>query len=474
MELKKINENIWEIAKEGKMNVPGRIIANDNLIEQIKSDSTIEQIKNVAAMPGIYKYAIAMPDAHLGYGFPVGGVAAFDTKNGCITPGGVGFDINCGVRLMTTQLLKEDVQPKIKDLLEALFKNISCGVGGESELRLNDDEFNELLNTGLKWALKKGYATKEDVDNCEENGHMKTADHTKVSVKAKARGKKQVGTLGAGNHFVEVQYVTNIYDKDIAKKFGINEENQIMVMVHSGSRGLGHQVCSDFLRKIEEDLPEIFDSLPEKDLAYAPTGSQIAKDYLKAMSCAANFGWCNRQLISHNIRKSFKEVIGTDDLKLVYDVAHNIAKIEKYEIDGEMKEVYVHRKGATRAFGPGHDEIPKIYRDVGQPILIPGSMGTSSYVLVGTDKAMKETFGSTPHGAGRVMSRSQANREFRGEHVKNELEKRKIFIKAASWKGISEEAPEVYKNVDEVVKVADEVGIGKLVCKLVPIGVIKG
>lgn len=473
--LKLVEKDIYEIEKEGSMNVPLKIFASEKILEKIKKDESIQQGVNVACLPGIQKQSIMMPDAHQGYGFSVGGVAAFDTEHGCISPGGIGFDINCGVRLLTTNLKKDEVEPKIKQLMNELFSNIPCGVGGESNLRLTDQELDEVLNTGLDWAFKKNYALKEDLDHCEENGHMKTADASKVSQKAKSRGRKQLGTLGAGNHFLEVQFVDEIYDKETAKIFGITEKNQVVVMIHSGSRGLGHQVCSDYLRKIEDEYTETVNNLPEKDLAYAPTNSQLAKDYLGAMSAAANFGWTNRQLITFYTRKSFETVFEDRvKLKLMYDVAHNIAKIEEYKIDNKLKKVYVHRKGATRAFGPGHKEIPKIYRDVGQPIILPGSMGTSSYVLVGTDKAMNETFSSTPHGAGRLMSRHEANKKFTGEQVKKELEKSKIYIKSASMKGISEEAPDVYKDVDEVVKVADEVGIGKKVAKLRPLGVIKG
>ncbi len=457
------------------MNVPLKIFASEKILEKIKEDDSIQQGINVACMPGIQKQSIMMSDAHLGYGFSVGGVAAFDAENGCISPGGIGFDINCGVRLMTSNLNKKDVEPKIKELLDTLFENIPCGVGKNSELRLDNDELDDVLNTGLDWALKNNYALKEDLDRCEENGYMSTAEASKVSQRAKSRGRKQLGTLGAGNHFVEIQYVDEIYDTEIAKTFGIKKEGQIFVMIHSGSRGLGHQVCSDYLRKIEDEFEEVVNALPEKDLAYAPTDSKIAKDYLSAMSAAANFGWTNRQLISFQTRKSFSKLFGNmGKLDLLYDVAHNIAKVEEYEINGKKKKVYVHRKGATRAFGPNHKEVPKKYRKIGQPVILPGSMGTSSYVLVGTDKAMNETFSSTPHGAGRIMSRHEANKTFKANEVVKELEKNKIYIKSASYKGISEEAPGVYKDVDEVVRVSDEVGIGKKVARLKPLGVIKG
>ena len=475
MKIKKISKNEWEIPQEKKMEAPVRIFASEKLLQKIKQDDSIKQGINVSTLPGIYGKSIMMPDAHQGYGFPIGGVAAFDINNGCISPGGVGFDINCGVRLLASDLDKNKVEPKIKELIEELFNQIPCGVGKDSNLRLSDEDFEGVLNTGLDWALEKGYATKEDLERCEEKGHMDTADSSKVSPRARKRGRRQLGTLGAGNHFVDVMYVDEIYDKDVANVFGITKENQIVVMIHSGSRGLGHQVCSDYLRKMEDSFPEIIENLPDKNLAYSPTGSQLANDYLGAMSAAANYGWCNRQLISHHARLAFKKIFNDEGkLRIVYDVAHNIVKIEEYKIGDKMKKFYVHRKGATRAFGPGHKEIPKVYREVGQPIIIPGSMGTASYVLVGTDKAMNETFSSTPHGAGRVMSRHEANRTFTEEGVKKDLTEKKVYLKSASKAGIVQEAPGVYKDIDEVVKVTDEFGIGKKVAKLIPIGVING
>jgi len=473
--IKKIDEYTYLINKSGKMNVAVKIFASEEILEKISNDKSIEQGVNVACLPGIYKQSIMMPDAHQGYGFPVGGVAAFDIEEGIISPGGIGFDINCGVKLLASNLDKREVIPHIKELVNELFDKIPCGVGRDSKLKLNDQELDEVLNSGLNWTLKKGYAKKEDLERCEENGYMKTADASKISIRARKRGRNQLGTLGAGNHFVDVLYIEEIYDKEIAEVFGIKKKGQIMLMIHSGSRGLGHQTCSDYLRQMEDKFPEIVNKLPEKDLAYAPTKSQIAKDYLGAMSAAANFGWCNRQLIAHQARKAFNNVFGEKvKLESVYDVAHNIAKIEEYNIDGEKKKVYVHRKGATRAFGPGHKEIPKVYRRVGQPIIIPGSMGTASYVLVGTDKAMNETFSSTPHGAGRLMSRHEASNKFNIETVKNDLEELKIYLKSASKAGIVQECPAVYKDIDDVVRVADRVGIGKKVAKIIPIGVING
>ncbi|MBU1198530.1 MAG: RtcB family protein [Nanoarchaeota archaeon] len=383
---------------------------------------------------------------------------------------------NCGVRLLTTPLTKEQVEPKIKELLESMFRNVPSGVGSESFIRLNDKELDDVLKRGAEWAVEQGYGFKEDLYHCEERGAMKQADPSKVSPRAKARGRKQLGSLGAGNHFLEVQVVDQIFDPKIAEVFGIKKEKQITVMIHCGSRGLGHQVCSDYLRKMEEADPELMKSLPEKDLIYAKAGSQLAKDYFGAMAASANFAWANRHIIAHQVRKSLKEVFGVkpEDVKTVYDVAHNIAKIEEHIIDGEKRKVYLHRKGATRSFPPGHPEIPDDYKEVGQPVIIPGSMGTASYLLVGTETAMEESFGSTAHGAGRVMSRTAAIRQFRGEEIKQELEKKNIYIKSNSWKGICEEAPQVYKKIEDVIQVSADAGLAKPVTRLVPFGVIKG
>ena len=462
------------VEKQGDMKVPLKIYANEELMDKIKDDKSLEQGMNVAALPGIQGFSIMMPDAHMGYGFSIGGVAAIDAENGCISPGGIGFDINCGVRLLQTNLKKDQVMPKIKELLDALFKNIPAGVGGKSEFRLSDEELEDMLQNGANWAVKNDLGTQEDIENCEENGKLQQADPSKVSQKAKSRGRNQLGTLGSGNHFIEVQYVNKIFNKETANIFGIKEEGQVVVLIHCGSRGLGHQTCSDYLRKMEEAFPEIVKTLPEKDLIYAPAKSQIAQDYFKAMCAAANFAWCNRHIIGHQTRKAFKEIFGDVEIHTIYDVAHNIAKEEIHNINGEDKKVWVHRKGATRAFGPGMPEIPKKYQETGQPIFIPGSMGTSSWVLAGTQHAYDESFGSTAHGAGRVMSRKQANQTWRGEELKKELEQQNIFVKAASWRGITEESPGAYKDVDEVIEVSDKAGIGNKVAQLKPMGVVKG
>ncbi len=472
---KKINNHTYIIEKKGKMNVPVKIFASEKLMNEMKKDRCIEQGINVSHLPGIQGFSIMMPDAHQGYGFSIGGVAAMDCEHGCISPGGIGFDINCGVRLLVTNLTKEHIYGRIQPLLNSLFKNIPPGVGGKSLYKLTNEELDRILEEGPSWAIKKGYGLKEDLENCENNGFMKEAKSSKVSEKAKDRGRGQLGTLGSGNHFLEIQYVNKIFDEKIANKFGIKEKDQVVVLIHCGSRGLGHQVCSDYIRKMEEEYPEIIKSLPDKNLIYAPAKSKLAKEYYEAMCAAANFAWTNRQIITHQTRKSFQEVFG-DRVKLdvLYDVSHNIAKKEIHEIDGKKVQVWVHRKGATRAFGPGNKELPKKYSETGQPIFIPGSMGTSSYVLVGTDNSMNESFGSTAHGAGRLLSRHSAIEKWKGKDLKKQLETEKIYIKASSLKGISEEAPQAYKDVDEVVKVSDEANIGKIVAQLKPIGVIKG
>ncbi len=473
MEIRKITNVVWEIPKQNGMNVPGKIFASEKLLELMKKDDTLNQLRNVAHLPGIYKNSIVMPDGHQGYGFPIGGVAALDFHEGGISPGGIGFDINCGVRVLSTSLDKQEIYPKIKEILNQMFIDVPAGLGS-SNIRVDNTGLDKVLNLGAKFAVEDGYGNENDLKNCEESGSMKQANADYVSGEAKKRGRNQVATLGSGNHFLEIQYVDEIYDPKIAKKFGITEKDQVTVMIHCGSRGLGHQVCTDYIREMEKTYPDITKKLPDRQLIYSPAGSKLAEKYLGAMAAAANFAWHNRHVIGHQVRKSFKKVFGTDELNTIYDVAHNICKIEEHIIDGKKVKVYLHRKGATRAFGPGREEIPSHYRDIGQPIIIPGSMGTASYLLVGTETAMKESFGSTAHGAGRVMSRNEALSKFRGEKIVRELEERNIFVKGASISGIAEEGPDVYKDIDEVVKVSHEAGIGNLVVKLRPIGVIKG
>lgn len=472
--IEKLSDFLYEIPAIGTMKVPLRIYASEQTLKKMQNDKSIEQGMNVACLPGIYKYSIIMPDGHQGYGFPIGAVAAFDIENGIISPGGIGYDINCGVRVLSSSLRQNDVEPKITQVLDKMFAYIPCGVGEKSHIKLSDSELDKVLNKGIAWATQNGYAEESDHEKCEENGSMQGAEASFVTHHARERGRSQLGTLGAGNHFAEVQIVEKIYDAEIAQNFGIIEEGQITVMIHTGSRGLGHQTCTDYLR-IAEQQPFVH-SLPDKELAYFPASSNRAHEYFGAMAASANFAWCNRQVISSQIRRAFVEIFGQKEgkLNLIYDVAHNIAKIETHNINGAKKKVYVHRKGATRAFGPGHAEIPEIYRNIGQPILIPGSMGTASYILIGTDKAMDDTFGSTAHGAGREMSRHEAIKKYNADKLCDELLSHHIHIRSASRKGISEEAPGAYKNIDEIAKISDEAGIGKIVVKLKPLGVIKG
>ena len=418
-----------------------------------------------------------MREAHQGYGFPIGGVAATDIEDGVLSPGGVGYDINCGVRVLRTNLERKDVESKIKELTQEIFTNVPSGLGSKRKIKLSIRNLDELLAEGVSWSLRNGFGWEEDALHCEANGKLEGADPSKVSSRAKERGVSQVGTLGAGNHFLEIQYVEKVFDEEAAKVYGLSE-NQVTVMIHTGSRGLGHQICSDYLRVMERAVRKYNINLPDRELAAAPGNSPEGQDYLAAMACAANFAWANRQSITHWVRESFQNVFRMSaedlDMHLVYDVAHNIAKIEKHKVNGEVRTVYVHRKGATRAFPPGHPEIPEKYRSVGQPVLIPGTMGTSSYILKGRQEAMELSFGSTAHGAGRVMSRHQAVRSFSGAGVKNKLMSKGIFVRAASIKVVSEEAPEAYKNVDEVAKASHDAGIASLVARLRPLGVVKG
>jgi len=473
MEIKKINDNTWEIPKSGKMQVPAIIYASESLLKQIKGDKTLEQLKNVACLKGIQRAAYSMPDAHQGYGFSIGGVAAFDLDEGIVSPGGVGYDINCGVRLLRTDFTADQVMDKRKELLDLLFKEVPAGVGKGGKTRVTRDILVEVLEKGAEWAVENNFGTADDLQRTEEYGRMKNADSKCVSERAFKRGLPQLGTLGAGNHFLEMQKVDKIFDKDVAKAFGIDKEGQVLVMIHCGSRGLGHQVASDYIRQMEDKYG--YNHLPDRELINAPIKSELGQRYLNAMAAAINFAFVNRQMIAHWTRGVFKNVMGTaDGMTQIYDVCHNLAKLEKHTIDGEIKEVCVHRKGATRSFGPGREEIPEVYRDVGQPVLIPGSMGTASYVLVGTKKAEELSFGSTAHGAGRVMSRHEAIRSFRGEQVTSDLAQKGIIIKGASMRGIAEETYQAYKDVDEVVRVSHEAGIGKLVARVVPLAVMKG
>jgi tRNA-splicing ligase RtcB len=478
--LEKVNDYIWKIPQyKPEMRVPGMVFANQALLEKMQTDRTLWQCSNVAQLPGIYKHAITLPDGHEGYGFPIGGVAATDYENGVISPGGVGYDINCGVRLLSTTLTEKDVRPKLAILAESIFRNVPSGLGSRrKDLTISPSDLDHLAVDGVDWLIKRGFGWPEDAKHCEENGHMKNANPDKVSNTAKNRGLTQIGTLGSGNHFLEIQKVDKILNEKTAKAFGITHEGQVTVMIHCGSRGYGHQVCSDYLRVMEHAVQKYKISLPDRELACAPGNSSEAKDYIEAMACAVNYAFANRQAIMHWVRQSFQQVYGQDaekfGLNLVYDVAHNIAKMETHNIDGAQKKVWVHRKGATRAFPAGHPDVPDDYRSEGQPVLIPGSMGTSSWVLVGSQKAMDLTFGSTAHGAGRTMSRSAAKRQFWGGDIKSALEKRGIVVRAASESVLAEEADPAYKNVDMVVDVSDKVGIATKVARLVPLAVVKG
>jgi tRNA-splicing ligase RtcB len=454
------------------------IYANNGMIDSIRMDSAPEQVANVTMLPGIVGKSLAMPDIHWGYGFPIGGVAAMDAENGVISPGGVGYDINCGVRLLRTNLHYTDLDPqKIQRLIDEMFINVPSGLGSKAKVHLSRKQLDDVLKLGAKWAIENGYGWKEDAEYLEEQGCLEYADISKVSNEAKQRGAPQLGSLGAGNHFLEIQKVAEIYDPAAAKAYGIQNEGQIMVMIHTGSRGFGHQVCTDHLRVLEQAVKKYNIWLPDRQLACAPINSKEGQDYLKAMACAANFAWCNRQMIVHWVRESFETVLRqrAEDLNMgiVYDVCHNIAKLEEHEVEGKKRKVYVHRKGATRSFGPGKREVPLKYRDIGQPVLIPGDMGTESYLLHGT-KDSEETFGSTCHGAGRVMSRTEAVHRYRGEQIMRDLKMKGIYAHPASWKVMAEEAPDAYKDVSEVVNVTHGAGISLKVAKLLPLGVVKG
>ncbi len=476
----KVDNNRFRIPKTYKsgMRTDGLIYASEVMIEKIKHDQAPEQIANVATLPGIVGYAMAMPDIHWGYGFPIGGVAAFDTEKGIISPGGVGYDINCGVRLLRTDLTHNDIKNRIQELVRSLFNNIPSGVGSKGKIRIDEREVKEVLKNGAQWALKKGYGWKEDIEKIEENGALKGANPDKVSRRALERGRPQLGTLGAGNHFLEIQIVEDIYDRESAKVLGIDDVGQITIMIHTGSRGLGYQVCDDNVKVLGKITRKYGIDIPDRQLACAPINSPEGKSYFEQMACAANYAWANRQCIMHWVRESFEKILGKKardlGMHLIYDVAHNIAKFEEHTVAGEMKKVCVHRKGATRAFAAGHKDIPLIYKNIGQPVLIPGDMGTHSYLLLGTEKAMQETFGSTCHGAGRVMSRTKAMQRTKGRRIDKELADKGIFVLSASGEVLRQEVPEAYKDIDMVVDAVHNAGISKKVARMRPIGVVKG
>jgi tRNA-splicing ligase RtcB len=463
----------YVVHKDGDMRVPVRIFSNDTLIAQLKTDDSLRQACNVATLPGIVAASIVMPDAHQGYGFCIGGVAAFDPEHGIISPGGIGFDINCGVRLLATSLTKEQVMSKIRELIDLLYRKCPVGTGEGTGVKLSDAELDDVAVKGAAWAVSRGIGTQEDLDCAEANACIPGADPLMVTPRARARGRAQLGSVGSGNHFVEVQVVDEVFDEITAHAFGL-KQRQVVVMIHCGSRGFGHQICTDYIRMMEDAQPHVMASIPDRNLIYAPVKSDLAKKYFGAMNSAANFAFANRHILGNNVRAAFTELFPECTVRTVYDVCHNIAKREMHAVDGVHKEVLVHRKGATRAFPPGHAEIPPAYRAVGQPVIIPGSMGTASYVLVGSQKAMELSFGSTAHGAGRTMSRLRAKRDFPVDVVKRELADAGVTIRAASQKGISEEAPGAYKDVDEVIQVSHDAGIAKKVCRMRPIGVIKG
>jgi tRNA-splicing ligase RtcB len=491
--LHRVREYVWEIPQEGGMRAPARVLASEALLEEISQDKTLQQLKNAAHLSGVRKHALCMPDGHQGYGFPVGGVAGIDAEDGCISPGAVGYDINCGVRMVKTDLAYDDLRGREEELVSALFANIPSGLGGGGVVESGRSTVDAILDRGMDWAVEEGYATRDDLAHCEDEGVRPDSDPSKVSDRAKDRGSNQIGSLGSGNHFLEVQRVTDVYREDVADAFGMAED-QVVVLIHCGSRGLGHQVCTDYLRKIEKEHADLLAELPDKELAAAPAGSQLAEDYYGAMCAAINFAWVNRQLITYQTRRVFERVFGDDweslGMDLLYDVAHNIAKKEVHEVgvnppdsrlgggeaaDREDRELYVHRKGATRAFPAGRPEVPKAYRDVGQPIIIPGSMGAGSYVLRGGEASMEMTFGSTAHGAGRLMSRTQAKQDYHGGTVQQQLQdQQQIYVKAQSGATVAEEAPGVYKDVDEVVRVSDALGIGDKVVRTFPVVNIKG
>lgn len=460
------------------MNVPAVIYSDDRLIEKVKADDSPDQVANVATLPGIVGKSIAMPDIHHGYGFAIGGVAAFDSQKGIISPGGVGYDINCGVRLLRSDLLIDDIKSNVSKLIDTMFKLVPCGVGSEGRVKLSSKQVDEVLEHGAQWAVRNGYGWNDDLEVTEEQGCIDGGDPRNISLTAKKRGSGQLGTLGAGNHFLEIQQVDEIYDEETARAYGITQKGQITVMIHTGSRGCGHQICTDYLEVMRKANQKYKIPLIDRELACAPASSGEGQQYFSAMKCGANFAWANRQLITHWIRESFEQVMKQQAQKLglyqIYDIAHNMAKLEEHTIDGKNRWVYVHRKGATRAFGPGNREIPEKYRKYGQPVLIPGDMGTASYLLAGTEKAMAETFGSSCHGAGRNLSRHAAKKQNPFEQVVGDLHRQGIYLQAKSRRVVSEEAPAAYKNIDEVVEITHNAGIARKIVRLRPVGVVKG
>jgi len=478
-DLKRITDYLYEIPKEYRedMRVPARIYADEKLLEASLGDRSLEQLVNTATLPGIVSYALAMPDIHQGYGFTIGGVAATRYPSGVISPGGVGYDINCGVRLLISNMEADEIKPHISTLISALYRNVPSGVGKKGDIKLSPSQVDQVIEKGAAWAVKQGYGHQEDLERIEERGAMAGAEARAVSSRAMERGKNQLGTLGSGNHFLEIEEVVEVYDQEVADAFGLFP-GQLAVQIHSGSRGFGHQVCTDYVRSLQKAITKYGIKLPDRELVCAPLDSPEGRDYFAAMAGAANYAWANRQCLTYHTRRTFEEILAGKvknwELITVYDVAHNIAKIEEYEVDGQRTKLCVHRKGATRAFGPGQPELPEIYRAVGQPVLVPGDMGTASYILVGTKEAMKVSFGSTCHGAGRVLSRRAAKRRIRGDKLKAELEAQGIQVRAGSMPGLAEEAPDAYKDIERVVEVVHRAGLARKVAKLQPLAVMKG
>jgi tRNA-splicing ligase RtcB len=476
----KLSDNVWEIpvAYSKYMKVPARIYADKSLLEAMKGDDTLTQSVNISQLPGIYKYSITLPDGHQGYGFPIGGVAAFDLEEGIITPGGVGYDINCGVRLMRTNLTYKDVDPKKQELIDRVFQLVPCGVGVGSKLKLSDKELDKAVSEGISWAVEKGYGWDRDPSHSEEGGCMKEANPDKVSDRAKRRGATQLGTLGAGNHFLEIARVKDVFDEKAAKVYGITGPDQVVVWVHTGSRGFGHQIATDYIRVMERASNKYNIRVPSRELVCAPIKSREAQDYYEAMSCAVNWAFINRHIIMHQVRQAFEDVFkrSADDMgmDMVYGMTHNTAKKEEHTVDGKRVKCVVHRKGAARAFGPGRSDLPQEYKSTGQPVLLVGTMGTASYLLRGTDEGEELSFASTAHGAGRVMSRAGAKRKFTANDIINDLRRKGIVVKAASSRVLEEESPDSYKDVHRVADVSHKVGLAKKVMMSVPMAVAKG
>ncbi|MGP8154668.1 MAG: RtcB family protein [Smithella sp.] len=477
IKLEKIDDNRWLLPQTGSMRVPGIIYANEKIYDLLKNDESAKQVANVAHLPGIVNYSLAMPDVHWGYGFPIGGVAAFDLDEGIISPGGVGYDINCGCRLVTTELSISDIKDKIKDLTTALYQRIPSGVGSTGYVKLSGKDQKKVLEEGARWAVNAGFGVAQDLETTEDGGCMSGADPEQVSARAIERGKQQLGTLGSGNHFLEIEVVQEIFDEEATRVFGLRK-GQIVVMIHTGSRGLGYQICDDYLALMVKHAHETGIVLPDRQLACAYLNSARGKNYLAAMACGANYAWANRQILMHLTCEVMEKTLCMAPrelgMHLVYDVCHNIAKIESFTIAGVTKKLCVHRKGATRAYPAGSETIPTRYKNVGQPVLIPGDMGAGSYVLVGQEKTMQETFGSACHGAGRIMSRTQAIKSSRGRSISRELADQGVLVMAGSKGTLSEEMPEAYKNLQDVVQVMHESGIAKKVARLKSIACIKG